>query len=155
MFPAQENWPKTVIFEAAGMRVTALPANHVAAPNEQPVHYIFEKDGQVLFYGCDGGWLRCETWQYIYRNHIVFTAMILDATVGDLPGNFRIGEHNTIPMLRLLLAAMRENGALSPKATLSANHIGIPPYDRENEGDFGLLGELGMIVANDGMEIEC
>ena len=141
-------------FEAAGMTVTALPANHVAGPDEQPVHYIFEKDEQVLFYGCDGGWFRCDTWQYLYRKRIVFTAMILEATVGELPGNFRIGEHNTIPMLRLLLTAMRENGVLPRDATLIADHIGVPPYDALKKGDYGLLTELGMIVAKDGLTVE-
>ena len=141
-------------FETAGMTVTALPANHVAGPDEQPVHYIFEKDEQVLFYGCDGGWFRCDTWQYLYRKRIVFTAMILEATVGELPGNFRIGEHNTIPMLRLLLTAMRENGVLPRDATLIADHIGVPPYDALKKGDYGLLTELGMIVAKDGLTVE-
>ena len=141
-------------FEAAGMTVTALPANHVAGPKEQPTHYIFEKDGQVLFYGCDGGWFRCETWQYLFRKRIVLTAMILDCTVGELPGNFRIAEHNTIPMLRLMKAAMLENGILPPKATLIANHLGVPPYNLAKKDDYGLLTELGMIVAHDGLEME-
>ena len=141
------------IVEAAGMKVTVLPANHVAGPKEQPVHYIFEKDEHVLFYGCDGGWFRCETWQYLYRKRIAFTAMILDATVGELPGNFRIGEHNTIPMLRLMKTAMLENGILPFKATLIANHVGVPPYDLLQKNDYGLLTELGMIVAEDGMEL--
>ena len=140
--------------EAAGMKVTALPANHVAGPKEQPIHYIFEKNEQLLFYGCDGGWFRCETWQYLYRNRFVLTAMILDATVGDLPGNFRIGEHNTVPMLRLMLTALRENGILPPKATLIANHIGVPPYDMLKKNDYGRLTELGFIVTHDGMELE-
>lgn len=141
-------------FEAAGMKVTALPANHVAGPKEQPLHYIFEKDETMLFYGCDGGWFRCETWQYLYRKRIVLTAMILDCTVGELPGNFRIGEHNTIPMLRLMKTAMLENGILPPKATLIANHIGVPPYNLAKKDDYGLLTELGMLVAHDGLEVE-
>ncbi len=140
--------------EAAGMTVTVLPANHVAGPKEQPVHYLFEKDEQVLLYGCDGGWFRCETWQYLYRKRIVLTAAILDCTVGELPGNFRIAEHNTIPMLRLMKTAMLENGILPPKATLIANHIGVPPYNLAKKDDYGLLTELGMTVAFDGLEME-
>ena len=140
--------------EAAGMKVTALPANHVAGPKEQPVHYIFEKNDQVLFYGCDGGWFRCETWQYLYKKRMVFTAMIFDATVGNLPGNFRIAEHNSVPMLKIMLAALRENGIAPPKATLIADHIGVPPFDMLKKNDYGLLTELGLIVAYDGMELE-
>ena len=40
------------------------------------------------------------------RKNVVFDAMILEATVGECPGNFRIGIHNTFPMLRLLMAAL-------------------------------------------------
>lgn len=141
-------------WETNGMTVTALNANHVAGAGEQCLHYIIEKDDQVIFYGCDGGWFRCETWQYMRSKGIVFTAMILEATVGELPGNFRIGEHNTVPMLRLLLAALRENGILPPKATLIADHIGVPPYNALRKDDYGLLTELGMIVAQDGLEVE-
>lgn len=142
-------------WETAGMTVTALPANHLAGgPQQQPLHYIFEKDDQVLFYGCDGGWFRADTWEYLRKRGTVFTAMILEATVGELPGNFRIGTHNTVPMLRLLIAALRENGMLPPKATLIADHIGVPPYNSLKKGDYGLLTELGMIVASDGLTVE-
>ena len=141
-------------WETAGMTVTALPANHVAGPEEQPVHYIFEKDDRSLFYGCDGGWFRCETWQYMRKNKIFLNAMILDSTVGDLPGNFRIGEHNTIPMLRLMITALHESMILPAKGMLIANHLGVPPYDAYVKGDHGLLTELGMIVTKDGMTLE-
>jgi len=141
-------------FEAAGMTVTALPANHLAGgPQQQPLHYIFEKKGQSLFYGCDGGWFRADTWEYM-RKHAVFDAMILEATVGELPGNFRIGTHNTVPMLRLLLAALLESGILPPKALRIANHLGVPPYNSHSKDDYGLLTELGFTVAHDGLTIE-
>lgn len=143
------------VWEAAGMTVTALPANHLAGgPQQQPLHYIFKKGDDQLFYGCDGGWFRADTWEHMRKKAYVFTAMILEATVGELPGNFRIATHNTIPMLRLLIAALRESGMLPRDATLIADHIGVPPYDAKRKGDYGLLTELGMIVASDGLSIE-
>lgn len=142
-------------WETAGMKVTALPANHLAGgPQQQPLHYIFEKDGETFFYGCDGGWFRADTWEYMRKIAPVFTGMVLEATVGELPGNFRIATHNTVPMLRLLLAALRESGMLPRDATVVASHLGVPPYDSRKKGDYGLLTELGMIVAHDGLEIE-
>lgn len=142
-------------WETAGMTVTALPANHLAGgPQQQPLHYIFEKNDEILFYGCDGGWFRSDTWEYFRAKGVVFTAMILEATVGELPGNFRIGTHNTVPMLRLLIAALRESGILPPKATLIADHIGVPPYNSLKKGDYGLLTELGMTVAYDGLTVD-
>lgn len=38
-------------FEAAGMTVTALPANHIAGKNEQPLHYVLEKTAKSSFTG--------------------------------------------------------------------------------------------------------
>lgn len=141
-------------WEAAGMTITALPANHLAGgKQQQPLHFVFEKNGQTLFYGCDGGWFRADTWEYM-RKHVVCSAMILEATVGELPGNFRIGTHNTVPMLRLLLAALLECGILPPKALRIANHLGVPPYNSHQKDDYGLLTELGFTVAHDGLEIE-
>ncbi|MBQ8357274.1 MAG: hypothetical protein IJX39_05635 [Clostridia bacterium] len=142
-------------WETAGMTVTALPANHLAGgPRQQPLHYIFEKDGKTLFYGCDGGWFRADTWEYLRAKNVVFNAMILEATVGELPGNFRIGTHNTVPMLRLLLEALRENAMLPRDAIRIADHLGVPPYDTVQKDDYGLLTELGMTVAYDGLVME-
>ena len=142
-------------WQTAGMTVTALPANHLAGgPQQQPLHYLFEKDGKTLFYGCDGGWFRADTWEYMRAKGIVCSAMIFDTTVGELPGNFRIATHNTIPMLRLMLAALLETGILAQKGVRIASHLGVPPYDAVQKGDYGLLRELGMIVAHDGMEID-
>ncbi len=45
-----------------GAKVTALAANHAMPENEQALHYVIEKDGKKLFYGCDGGWFRDITW---------------------------------------------------------------------------------------------
>jgi hypothetical protein len=57
-------------------------------------------------------------------------------------------------MLRLLITAMKDNGIIDPSTRLIADHIGVPPYDKENAGGYGLLEELGMTVANDGMELD-
>jgi hypothetical protein len=49
---------------------------------------------------------------------------------------------------------MKDNGIIDPSTRLIADHIGVPPYDKENAGGYGLLEELGMTVANDGMELD-
>ncbi len=138
-------------WETAGMRVTALAANHRAGvEEEQPLHFIFERDGKRLFYGCDGAWFLSKTWGYLME-HGGLDAMILEATVGEKPGNFRIGSHNTVPMLRLLLAAIHENGILKEGGTLIADHIGGPIHSADM---VPLLDELGMIEAYDGLTVE-
>lgn len=139
-------------WEIAGMTVTALPANHLIAENyeEQPLHYIFEKGGKTLFYGLDGGWFQSRAWEYM-RKEPVFDAMILEATVGECPGNFRIGTHNTFPMLRLLMAAFEENKMLKDNCTFIASHIGGVGFDENTDATFA---QMGMIPAYDGFEIE-
>jgi len=131
-------------FETAGMKVTVLDANHYVAGGEQAVHYIFERDGRTLFYGCDGGWFRSDTWEYMRKN-VRFDAMILEATLGEKPGNFRIGTHNTAPMLRLILAALKENEMLAANAVLIADHI--------TNSTVPIWEEMGMIAAQDGLTV--
>ena len=143
-------------WETAGMTVTALPANHLVGSfttEEKPLHYIFRKEGKTLYYGCDGGWYTAIEWEYLRANKVVFDGVILDATVGDDPGNFRIATHNNLAMLELLTLALRQNEMLTEQSLLIATHLGGPSlhsYDKPIEEVFG---ERGMIVAHDGLEI--
>ena len=89
-------------WEAAGMTVTALPANHmVDNGKQQPVHFIFEKDGKKLYYATDGDWA----------------------------GSHRIGTHNGYPMLKLMLIAMRDNGMTREDTVIIADHFCMGPDD--------------------------
>ena len=80
----------------------------------------------------------------------MFDAMILEATVGECPGNFRIGTHNTFPMLRLLIAALSENGMLKENTILIGSHISGIGFDGNDDK---VREELGMILAHDGFSI--
>ena len=142
------------IFSAAGMTVTAFPANHLAGKGEQPLHYLFEKDGKKLLYDLDGGWLRAEEWNYLYKNAIAPDCIVFDATCGEQPGNFRIGTHNTIPMLRLLVAAFKENALIADGGKIIASHIGPHIHAVSAEETERILAEFGVIMASDGFEIE-
>ena len=139
-------------WETGGMKVTALPANHLVAPRpeEQPLHYIFEKDGKALFYGCDGGWFQAKTWEHL-RKREPLDAIVLDATEGDHDGSFRMGTHNTIPMLRLINAALLENKILKEDNVRVASHIG-PNLHEEDYPE--RLAAIGMITAYDGMRMD-
>lgn len=135
-----------------GIRITGLPANHVIGETgETALQYIIESADSRLFYGCDGGWLMAEAWGTM--RHFTFDAMILDATVGNLPGNYRIGTHNTIPMLSLLMEAFRENNVITPETKMIADHLArtLHPGRAETEAIFA---KLGMIAAHDGQTLE-
>ena len=139
-------------WETGDVTVTALPANHLTKGDEQPLHYIFEKDGKSLFFGCDGGWFMARTWEYLRT--VKLDAVVLDATVGDDAGNFRIGTHNSIPMLKILNAALIQNGILNENAPCFANHIAPSVYKMTEDEITSALAEIGMIATYDGMTVE-
>ena len=151
-------------WKTAGMTVTALPANHSAgsffdpdqfATSEQPIHYIFEKDGKKVYYGCDGGWYTAIEWQYLRKNKVVLDAVIMDATVGEDVGNHRIGTHNNLSMLEILTIALRQNGLLAENALLIADHIADSTYSTPDHKDLDILfAKLGMVMADDGKTFE-
>jgi len=103
-------------------RILPLPANHsTELETEQPLHYVLEKDGVRVFYGCDGGWILNRTWHAI--RPLTFDLMIFDGTVGEMVGNFRNFEHNTLPMVRLLRQTFIENGQLKKDGRVMISHM--------------------------------
>ena len=145
-------------WETAGMRVTALPANHLVGEltdPEQPLHYIFEKDGKTTYYGCDGGWYTAIEWEYLRKHKVSFDAVIMDATVGEDAGNYRIATHNNLAMLELLTLALRQNKMLNDNALLIANHLADMLYSTEDHREQEtIFAKLGMVLADDGKAFE-
>ncbi len=76
--------------------VTALQGNHGTCL--KTLHYIIEDpEGHRLFYGLDGAWLLYEEVAAIKKNGVDYA--VLDATIGDVPGDYRIFEHNNLNMV--------------------------------------------------------
>ena len=76
--------------------ITALQGNHGTCHNT--LHYIIEDtDCRRLFYGLDGAWLLYEEVAAIQKNGVDYA--VLDATIGDVPGDYRIFEHNNLNMV--------------------------------------------------------
>ena len=136
-------------FDAAGMHVVALPANHAL---DQALHFIFEKDGKRLFYGLDGAWFTPREWRYLHESGS-FDAMIIDCTnISHDPikyGNY--GEHNSYLLLPIVVKTLKESGVAGEHTKLIADHIGYKVHD---EAALAFLRGLGMIPAYDGFEIE-
>ena len=138
--------------ETNGVKVTAYAANHHVPDDEQALHYVVEKDGKKLFYGCDGGWFRVETWSALRSQK--FDGVVLECTVGDHPSDFRIGGHNTMPMVRILAAAFRED-SMTENGVIMASHLGNQLHDYlPHEETAKKMAEFGVIAAFDGMNIE-
>ncbi len=86
-------------------RITAYPANHGTAEN--PKHYAIQskQDGKAIFYGLDGAWLFYPVYRELIRQR--FDLMVFDATIGDIPGDYRIFEHNNLQMVEQMCATLK------------------------------------------------
>ena len=104
--------------------ILPLRANHRVSqhPQEQPLHFIISKDGNNLFWGADGAWLYCDTWQALLKKG-PFDRLILDGTLGEGIGDWRIFEHNNLPMIRLMCATMRHKKVIKPTGQVWLTHL--------------------------------
>ena len=151
-------------FEAAGLSLTALPANHSTEdPHEQPVHFIVRGGGRTLLYATDGAWLLNAEWHALRREQL--DAAVFDATIGEgNPGDFRVFEHNSIEMLRIMVRTLRRPmfghesagerfaPVLRPGAPVFLTHMARTLHPDGATLERALAGEF--VVARDGMVAE-
>lgn len=139
-----------VSYEVAdGLKVVGLPANHNA--NAFPQHLLFERNGKRFFYGCDGAWFLNETY-YALKNANL-DLMVLDGTCGDGEGEWRIGEHNTLPMIRLMLPSLKKWGTIGENTQVYVSHL-APSLHLPHKETVALLERDGVKVAYDGLKTE-
>lgn len=129
--------------------VLPLLANHDDVLNA--FHYVIKTpEGKELFYGLDGAWFLRPTWEEM-KSH-KFDMMILDCTVGDFD-DWRLFEHNTVPMLRKMVAEIRRLGMIAEGGKIVASHLAKTLHPSHEEC-VKIFEGLGMITAFDGMEIQ-
>jgi phosphoribosyl 1,2-cyclic phosphate phosphodiesterase len=133
---------------AEGISVCGMPANH--DPKAHPQHFLLNLEGKKLFYGCDGGWMLNESYNFLRGAKIDLA--VLDATVGDYEGDFRAAEHNSIPMIRLLLPSLRTIGAICDESEIYLSHI-APSLHVSHAETVKIAESFGAKVAYDGLEI--
>ena len=123
--------------------VTALRANHATCTDA--VHFIISDGKKKIFYGLDGAWLLYDEVQAIREG---VDLAVLDATVGDVAGDYRIFEHNNLNMaveIKRTLAPFVGRFFISHLArTLHTPHAELAARMRPH----------GIEVAFDGCEIE-
>lgn len=121
--------------------VTALPANHAVST----VHFLISDGERTLFYGLDGAWLLYEEFEAIKKAGVDLA--ILDATLGDGSGDYRVFEHNSLTMVRELKASLAPyvKRFLITHVSKNLSH----PHDEL----VALVKPHGIEVAFDGMEI--
>lgn len=134
-------------YNISDYNITGVPANHTAYPQ----HLSIEKDGKKLFYGIDGAWYLGETVEFMKKQN--YNTFIFDATVGDYIGDHRIGEHNSIPMIRLLAASLKTIEATTESTNLILTHRAMCLHKTHEETTI-LVKQDGFIIAYDGMKFE-
>ena len=137
---------------AAGFSVTPLPSNHSTSRKyETTLHYLIEKDGKRLLYATDGAWLL--NYEYHFIRTLKLDAAVFDATIGDgHDGDYRVFEHNSLPMLRIMVSTLRNTGILKPDAPVFMTHLARTLHGTQAEVE--KRAEPPFIVCFDGLEAE-
>lgn len=141
--------------EVGGYKMLVLPANHsTEIPTEIPFHYAITDGEKSLYYALDGAWLLRTEWNAIRANDWVFDAIVMDATMGDCPGDLRIFEHNTIGMVEIMVQTFRSRKRLRPETgKVYANHM-AKTLHTDHATLVQRLAPSDILVCYDGMEIE-
>ncbi len=135
--------------ELTPMAVTALAANHVAE-EETPLHFLLQKSEVSVLYATDGAWFLKPTWFHL-REHPL-DAILWDATCGETEGDWRIFEHNSVDMIRVMRQSMERDGVLSPTSQVYLTHMS-PGLCAPHSEMVQRLTPEGFVVAHDGLEI--
>lgn len=134
-------------------KIIPLLANHdiVADGKAYAFHYIIEtKDEKKIFYGLDGAWFLRPSWEEMKKHK--FDVMVFDCTVGDFH-DWRIFEHNTVPMLREMIKEIKNQNMLSEGGKLIASHFARTLHGTHWETQ-KILEKTGAAAAYDGLKIE-
>ena len=115
---ANINWKRMAKKEryhlSDGTTIVGLYANH--DESTWPQHLLFEKSGKRFLYACDGAWFLYDT--YYALKDMKLSLLVLDCTCGDYEGEWRMAEHNSIPMIRLMLPSLKNWGTISDETEI-------------------------------------
>lgn len=134
-------------YQVDTLSVTPLKANHTA----DAVHYSIEENDKKFFYGCDGAWLMMDTYNYMIGKR--YSMMVLDATVGDYEGDYRMAEHNSIPMIRMMLSSFKTVEIATDETVIVLDHLARTLH-KSYEETCRLVEKDGFVVAYDGLSME-
>lgn len=143
-------------FSAAGFTVLPVTASHsTERKNERPLNYILEKDGKRVLYATDGAWLTNHAYHAI-KSGAPLDGCVFDGTVGDaFPDDWRVFEHNTLPMVRAMRRALEGAGLLKAGAPVAVTHLArtLHPSQAALEAHEA-ASPAPLIIARDGLTLE-
>lgn len=134
-------------YSAGELTVTGVPANHEMFAQ----HFSVECDKKHLFYGLDGAWFLGDTVRFMQNKK--YDMFVFDATVGDYTGDYRMGEHNSIPMIRLMIPSMKTLGIIDDTTVTVLSHMAVCLH-KSYEETVLLTKNDNITVAYDGLELE-
>ena len=132
--------------------VLPMPSNHsTERQDETTLHYLIEKAGKHVLYATDGAWLLNREHKLIGRTEL--DAAVFDATIGDgHEGDFRVFEHNSVAMVRIMTATMLKTGRLKPDAPVYLTHMARTLHPDQKTLEAGL--EKPFVACHDGLTVE-
>ncbi len=139
---------ETEVVVSESMSVASIDANH--DPRSFPQHFVFTIHGKKMLYALDGAWFL--TSSYNYLRDCKLDVAVLDATCGDYVGDYRMGEHNSIPMIRLMLPSLKKWGVIHEQTRVYLSHI-APKLHASHAETVELVAKDGLLVACDGLQI--
>ena len=78
---------------------------------------------------------------------------MIDATIGDgHEGDYRVFEHNSLPMVRIMVESMQKTGMLKPGAPVFLTHMARTQHGRQAELE--AANPAPYVVCRDGLRAE-
>ena len=141
-------------------RLTAVLSTHDVEDTEEfCLHYILERDGKTVFYGCDGAWFGGGTWYEMEKHR--FDCVILDATFGDDASKFLKFQpqsrhiwfyHNSLSMLKTIRDAFFDKKMADDHTLFVAYHLS-QYYYADIRDAHAAFDPIGYVTPYDGMVI--
>ncbi len=140
-------------YDIDGYTVTPLRSNHATDdPDEDTRLYLVEREGRILYYGCDSAWIPTTAWNVIKTKAV--NAMVLECTCGTVARNdWRIFEHNTLEMLELMLTTFKKYNYFAEDVRYYASHLARTLHE-DHEKTAAALADMGVTMAYDGLTVE-
>ena len=131
-----------------GITAVSLSANH--DPRAFPQWILLKNGKKKMLYALDGAWFTTGTYNYLKKSHL--DLIVADATVGDYEGDYRMAEHNSIPMIRLMLPSLKKTEIIGEKTKIILSHI-APSLHKPHSETEKIAAEFSATAAHDGMKI--
>ncbi len=138
--------------EIGEVRAMPVPTNHLTArPGEQTCGWLLEESSKRCLYMTDTSWIPPQASRLIGPEPL--DALIIDSTIGpNCPRDWRIFEHTSVAMAKMIVESMSETGRLRREAPVFCQHMARTLWPAQKEAEEML--DRPFVVCFDGMTAE-